>query len=408
MNLSHSLFLPIQSELSYLDLNRDLTKHLKRGHRWIYASAVLESKQRSTPFVFISYKKEILGLGFHQPESLLRFRMFCLKEEVFFNKNNPNKTLAQWSDHQWQKALSLRKSINLSETNSFRLVNGEGDGLPGLVIDIYADTAVVKFDNSEIESIYNKNELSQRLRKHFPSLQTIYLKRRHSEKNKGEILYGNLKEETQFKENNLNFTANIRDGSKTGFFLDQRDSRQLIRQFSKGLEVLNLFCYTGGFSIYAAAGGASKVTSVDIAKQAIESVEKNYDLNNLKCKTQNMALDAFEFVSQSLNSKIHFDMVITDPPSFAPNEKSIPQATAAYIKIFSESLKLVRPNGFFAASSCSSHISTSAFLEITKESFSKAKLRGTLIYFGGQPFDHPYPLAMDELRYLKFALFRLD
>ena len=101
-------------------------------------------------------------------------------------------------------------------------------------------------------------------------------------------------------------------------------------------------------------------------------------------------------------------MVIADPPSFAPNAKAIPQATAAYIKIFSDSLRLVQSNGFFAASSCSSHISTSMFLEIAKEAFSKSRRRGTLIQMGGQPFDHPYPLAMDELRYLKFALFRAD
>jgi len=115
-----------------------------------------------------------------------------------------------------------------------------------------------------------------------------------------------------------------------------------------------------------------------------------------------------EFVEKELEKKSKYDLVITDPPSFAPNEKSVPQATAAYIKIFSNSIRLVEDNGLFAASSCSSHISTEAFLEITREAFSKARKRGTLIYMGSQPVDHPYPLQMTELRYLKFALFRVE
>ncbi len=404
----NSLFSPVVEPISYLNLDRDLTKHLKRGHRWIFANAFSESKNIKPGFVYLTYKREILGLGHYQRDSALHFRMFCLSDEVHFKKNQPELTLSQWSNHQWAKAIQLRASINTSHTNCFRLVNGEGDGLPGLVIDIYANTAVIKFDNSMMESIYNKNELVQRLRHAYPNLESIYLKRRNTETDRGENLYGILPEETLFKENGLLFSANIREGSKTGFFLDQRDSRQIIRPFSHGKEVLNLFSYTGGFSIYAAAGGALKVTSVDIAEPAIKAIQTNFDLNHLKGNHQNICADAFQFLNDTIEKKHQYDMVITDPPSFAPNEKSVPQATAAYIKVFTDSIKLVKSNGLFAASSCSSHINTATFMEITKEAFSKAKRRATVVHFGGQPFDHPYPLAMDELRYLKFSLFRLD
>jgi 23S rRNA (cytosine1962-C5)-methyltransferase len=121
-----------------------------------------------------------------------------------------------------------------------------------------------------------------------------------------------------------------------------------------------------------------------------------------------MGDDAFLFIDEQIKSKQKWDLVITDPPSFAPNQKAVETATAAYTKVFANSLKLVKGNGFFAASSCSSHISTDQFLDICRESFSKTRKRGTLVYLGGQPFDHPYPLAMEELRYLKFALFRVD
>jgi 23S rRNA (cytosine1962-C5)-methyltransferase len=236
----------------------------------------------------------------------------------------------------------------------------------------------------------------------------VYFKRRNDDDEKGVNLIGTLPSEIVFKENGLLFSSNIRDAAKTGFFLDQRDNRDLIRGFSKGLNVLNLFSYTGGFSIFAAAGGAKKVTSVDVAKAAIESIDRNFKLNDLTTEHLDIATDAFEFVEKEILNKTKYDMVITDPPSFAPNEKSVPQATAAYIKIFSNSIRLVQENGFFAASSCSSHISTEAFLEITREAFSKARKRGVMIHLGAQPIDHPYPLAMTELRYLKFALFRVE
>ena len=171
---------------------------------------------------------------------------------------------------------------------------------------------------------------------------------------------------------------------------------------------MNLFSYTGGFSVFAAAGGAKSITSVDIAKVAIEAVKRNFELNNFKTEHRDIAVDAFEFVEQEIAKKSKYGLVITDPPSFAPNAKSVGAATAAYTKIFANSIKLVSENGLFAASSCSSHISTEAFLEICSEAFSKSNRRGTLIHLGAQPIDHPYPLAMTELRYLKFALFRVE
>jgi 23S rRNA (cytosine1962-C5)-methyltransferase len=396
------------TEIPTLVLQRDISKHLKRGHRWAFANAFDDKVKIKSGLSFLRYKDELLGLGICQNETQLRFRMLCLADEFFFKKNNPQKTLEIWADHQWKLALQLREAIDLSVTNSFRLINGEGDGLPGLVVDIYGNTAVVKYDNPLMEKIWNKAEIANKIITQFQKIECVYLKRRNNDDVKGENLIGTLAEETLFKENGMLFASNIRDAAKTGFFLDQRDNRYYLKNFSKNKSVLNLFSYTGGFSVFAAVGGASSITSVDIAKVAIAAVKRNFEINHLKVKTQDIATDAFDYVEQEIKAKTKFDMVITDPPSFAPNEKSVPQATAAYIKIFSDSLRLVNANGFFAASSCSSHISTPAFFDIIKEAFSKARMRGTLVHIGAQPFDHPYPLAMEELRYLKFALFRVD
>lgn len=394
--------------LPTIQLKRDVTKYLKRGHLWAFANCFDDLGKRPSGLYSLYYKKDLIGLGVLQADSNLRFRMFCLAEEPFFRKNSAAKTLKMWSEHQWKNALTVRKYFDGSDTNSFRLLNGEGDGVPGLVVDIYNTVAVIKHDHPIMEKVWNKQVLAEQIKKDFPQIECVYFKRRNDDEEKGVNLIGTLAPETIFKENGLLFSSNIRDAAKTGFFLDQRDNRALIGKFSRGLDVLNLFSYTGGFSIFAAAGGATKVTSVDVAKAAIEAISRNFEINNLKTEHLDIAVDAFDFVEKEIQNKHKYGMVITDPPSFAPNEKSVPQATAAYTKIFSNSIRLVKENGFFAASSCSSHISTEAFLEITREAFSKARKRGTLIHLGAQPIDHPYPLAMSELRYLKFALFRVE
>jgi 23S rRNA (cytosine1962-C5)-methyltransferase len=395
-------------KLPSLQLERDITKYLKRGHRWVFANCFDEKQKLTSGLHALYFKKELIGLGVVQADTQLKFRLFCLADEPYFRKNNAAKTFELWSERQWKNAVSIRRSFDLNVTNSFRLLNGEGDSTPGLVIDIYNNVAVVKHDHPVMEKIWNHSEITKKIQSEYPFVECVYLKRRNDDSEKGVNLIGSLPEETTFKENGMLFASNIRDAAKTGFFLDQRDNRALIGKLSKGLEVLNMFSYTGGFSIFAAAGGARSVTSVDIGKAAIEAVGRNFEINKLTTEHRDVATDAFDFVEKEYAQKKRYGLVITDPPSFAPNAKSVQAATAAYIKIFFSSIRLVEENGLFAASSCSSHISTEAFLEIAAEAFSKAGKRGTLIHLGAQPVDHPYPLAMSELRYLKFALFRVD
>lgn len=395
-------------KLPSIHLTRDIRKYLKRGHRWAFANCFNESEKISSGLYALYLKKELIGLGVVQADTQLRFRLFCLSDEPYFRKNSAAKTFELWSERQWKNAVKIRQSFNPDHTNSFRLLNGEGDGVPGLVIDVYNNVAVIKHDHPVMEKIWNAKALAEKIQSEFPAVTCVYLKRKNAESEKGVNIVGTLPEETVFKENGMLFTSNIRDAAKTGFFLDQRDNRNLIRGFSRGLDVLNLFSYTGGFSIFAAAGGAKSVTSVDIGKAAIAVVGQNFKLNKLGTEHRDVATDAFEFVEQEIARKAKYGLVITDPPSFAPNAKSVEAASAAYTKIFSNSIKLVEENGLFAASSCSSHISTEAFLQITSEAFSKANKRGTLIHLGAQPVDHPYPLAMSELKYLKFALFRVE
>ncbi len=408
MNIEKSLINFPEGKIPEINLTRDVTKHLKRGHRWIFADCFDQKERHKEGLSILKAKNEVIGFGLVQPDTQLRFRVLCLAEENFVRSNNIAHTMNFWSELQWKKAVALRSNFRSDLTNSFRLINGEGDGMPGLIIDIYDDTAVIKHDHPAVEKFWNHQGIAENLLRDFPFLKTIYYKRRNDEEIKGIDIFGKLKEEVLFLENGSYFASNIRDAAKTGFFLDQRDNRKLIGQFSKDKSVLNLFSYTGGFSVFAAKGGATNVTSVDIAKAAIGAASRNFEVNDLKTKHEAIAEDAFLFIDERIKEKAKWDLVITDPPSFAPNQKAVDTATEAYTKVFSQSLKLVNHNGLFAASSCSSHIGTDKFLDICRESFSKNRKRGTLVYYGGQPFDHPYPLAMEELRYLKFALFRVD
>lgn len=388
-----------------IELKRDVTKHLKQGHRWIFANCFEGVRPIKSGIHMLTFKGEQLALGIWQADTQLRFRVLVLAEDQIFRRNNMKRTLELYFESQWRKATQIRQIFDLKVTNSFRLINGEGDGFPGLIIDIYNDTAVIKHDHPIMEKVWNAKVIAEKLQQDFSQIKCVYLKRRNDADEKGENIVGELLPEVQFLENGVLFASNIRDAAKTGFFLDQRDNRRVIQNFAKDKTVLNLFSYTGGFSLFAAKGGAKEVTSVDIAKVAIQAVARNFEINQLSTTHHDIAADAFAYLEQE---KKKYDLVITDPPSFAPNEKSVEQAKNAYAKVYANSIKLVNPEGLFAASSCSSHISTKEFLEICQESFSRARKRGTLVYMGAQPADHPYPLAMEELRYLKFALFRLD
>jgi 23S rRNA (cytosine1962-C5)-methyltransferase len=234
----------------------------------------------------------------------------------------------------------------------------------------------------------------------------VYFKRKNSEEEKGLILAGECDNltEVEFLEHGVKFRTNIIDAAKTGFFLDQRENRNFIRNISKDKTLLNLFGYTGGFSVYAGLGGASKVTTVDIAPHAIKASELNWEINLLSPEMHEaICTDAFEYVKEAHEKKQQWDIVIADPPSFAPNQKSVETAKEAYTKIFADSLKLVKDGGFFAASSCSGHISFELFLELVQEALSRAKRRGKVLLVKGQPEDHPYPMALPEMRYLKFV-----
>lgn len=387
-----------------LRLSRDLTRLLKRGHPWVYAEALRQLPPTSpgAQAILLDNKKgREVAKGFYDASSKLAFRA-CSVE--------PDEALDDaWAEGRLRRALNLRQLLFNEETTGFRLFNGEGDGLPGLICDIYGDTAVFQLDGPgpagfwQIEGI--ASWVAQAL-----SLQRVYLRTQARREGDSRMLRGKLPEApVSFLENGIQFTADIVQGQKTGFFLDQRENRQAIKTIARDRRVLNVFGYTGGFSVYAGLGGASKVTTVDIAAPALKVAEEHWRLNDLPPdKHSSVKADAFEFLAEAAQKKRRWDLVVVDPPSFAPSKEAVNKAVTAYQNLIAAAAAVTTSDGLLAAASCSSHIDLPTFLSICEEAVSKARRRAILLQVNSQPPDHPTPLPLPEFRYLKFILMRVE
>jgi len=383
-----------------LQLNRDLTRSLKRGHPWVFADA-LRSRPKARPgslaLLLDKQGRQKLAWGFYDPDSPLAFRVCSLDYD-----HKPDEA---WVEQRLTQALTLRQALFDERTTGFRLCNGEGDGLPGLVCDIYGDTAVLRLDGEGPGHFWNVEGIAGWMAGNL-SLKRVYQRWRRRGDAAGRTLLGDTPTEAiPFFENDHHFTADVVNGQKTGFFLDQRDNRQRLGRLAAGKRVLNLFGYTGGFSVYAGLGGAAHVTTVDLAQPALDAAGHHWQLNGLSPDKHHLvAADAFTFLDEAAKQGRAWEMVILDPPSFAPAKKAVPQAIAAYRNLIAAGAAVTTPDGLLAAASCSSHVSQEMFLDACEAAVSRARRRATILSISGQPPDHPAPLVAPELRYLKFVL----
>lgn len=385
-----------------LRLRKELTRSIKRGHVWLYSDAIDIVPAASGSVAILSDRRgdKRLASGIYDPQHAIPLRI-C--------RTQPPWTLDdQWLAQQLQSAIALRRAAFDDRTTGYRLVAGEGDGLPGLIVDIYARTAVIKLDGGAPEAFYQPPAIAQWLCQRLP-LDCVVLRTRQRGR-AGEALVGDVPEApVAFLENGLRFTADVVHGQKTGFFLDQRDNRALVGRLAGGCRMLNLFSFNGGFSVAAGRGGATQVTSVDIAAPAIAAAEEHWLMNDLPAAAhEGVVADCFEFLESAASERLTWDLVVCDPPSFAPNEKSKDKAIAAYGRLAQLSARVTRPQGLLGLASCSSHVDAGTFRELNAEAFGRGRRCATLLAECSQPIDHPTPLAMPELRYLKFQLFRLD
>lgn len=386
-----------------IKLTRNLRKTILRGHPWVYREAVgpVGKQPKATLCQVLDAKGEELAWAMYDPHCPLSLRILSLE------KAPPS--LATY-EKRFAKAYALRKTIQSEKTNAYRLFNGEGDYLPGLVCDVYGNIAVVQFDGEGPSEFWDKKHIAEWLLAN-THCQTVIEKMRRNTERTIDLLGGEplVENEITISENGALFRVNLEKGQKTGFFLDQRDNRNYVRQMSEGKSVLNLFSYSGGFSIYAGLGKARKVASLDIAKGAIDLANENWRLNGLDPENHTgICMDVFEYLQANKSEAEMWDHIIVDPPSMGHSEDNKAIAFAKYVELFTAAAKRVKPQGEFSVSSCSSHIAFDDFFEIINEALSAARRKGQILRVSGQGADHPFPHICKELRYLKYVHLTLD
>lgn len=383
-----------------IKLSRNLRRTILQGHPWVYKDAVTAPTapvERAQLCQVLDTKGEALGWAIYDPHCPLSLRILTTQEAppsaLFFEKK-------------FTRANELRNSVRSELTNAYRLFNGEGDLLPGLICDVYNKVAVVQFDGQGPSEFWDKKIIAEWLLKNTECV-TVIEKTRRSPTRSTELIGGvETENEVVIKENGVLFKVNLEKGQKTGFFLDQRENRHHVRQSSRNKSVLNLFSYTGGFSVYAGLGHASKVASLDVSKGAIQSAEEHWAMNGLDpAKHIGLCVDVFEYLNGAPEM---WDHIIVDPPSMSHSEDQNSVAKSKYIELFAAAAKRVKKGGELSLSSCSSHITHQDFFDITNECLSVARRTGQILRVGGQGPDHPFPHACHEFRYLKFVHLILD
>lgn len=374
---------------------------LRRFHPWVFSGAVAckpDNLREGELVSVFSHEGNFLGKGHYQIGSIA-VRILSFKDETidtsFFLRR-------------FENAYAMRVALGLvSDTNNtYRLVHGEGDGLPGLIIDVYGNTAVVQAHSVGMHEA--RTELTEALRKAIPdnSICNIFYKSEGTLPFKADIepedgyLFGGQNVDTAAMENGLKFRIDWLKGQKTGFFIDQRENRHLLQAYARNRRVLNMFCYTGGFSVYALRGGAELVHSVDSSAKAIMLTDENVRLNfGEESRHTSYAEDAFKFPKQI--NKGAYDVMVLDPPAFAKHRGAINNALQGYKKLNLAAMEKIAPGGVLFTFSCSQVISKEQFRLAV---FSAAAISGRnvrILHQLTQPADHPINIYHPEGEYLK-------
>jgi len=368
-------------------------KSIQRRHPWIFSGAVYGVSREINDGEMVDVvdsKNQHLGTGYFSDKGSIVVRILAFGDEPFSENFWAAKLQSAW-ELRW-------KLLDLEVTNAFRVIHGEGDGIPGLIIDYYDKNWVIQAHSTGI--FLQIEKIAEAIQSNFSTYcETIYCKSSGTLPNTGTdyFLFGN-KAATVARENNILFSVNWVEGQKTGFFLDQRDNRKLLGEFSKDKKVLNTFCYTGGFSIYAMSAGAELVTSVDISQKAVDLAASNMELNFPNANHQAVADDVFNFMKE--NHQI-YDVIVLDPPAFAKSIKSKHTATQAYKRLNIAGLKALAPNGILFTFSCSQVIDDVLFYNTVAAAAIETGRNIRVLHKLEQGPDHPTNIYHPEGHYLK-------
>ena len=377
--------------------------YIRAGHPWVFGDSVREQNRDGTAgelAVIFDRADKFLAVGFFDPESPIRVRVLHVGKPLTID--------AEFWRTRLDASVRRRDGLFDKQTTGYRLINGESDGWPGLVLDRYDQTLVIKIYTAawverleEISTLIQERlkpdgivlRMSRNLERQPPARRDgEWLVRKRAGPEAGVTIV--------FSESGLKFEADVLRGQKTGFFLDQRENRRIVESLARGRTVLNAFSFSGGFSLYAARGGAKSVTDLDISAHALDSARRNFALNwpaTTPCNSESIQADAFAWLAE--NGDRHFDLVVLDPPSLAKREVERTGAIRAYGKLVTDGLKHLAPGGILVAASCSAHVSAEEFFTAARAAAQGAGRRFTELQTTGHASDHH--ASFREAEYLK-------
>jgi len=396
-----------------LRVSAQAERALRAGHPWLFESSVQEQSHDGQPgdlAVAFDHKGRFLAVGLFDPHSPIRVHVL--------QHGRPATINVAWFCERLQAAARLRAPLLEGDTNGYRLVYGENDGLPGLVVDRYDRTLVLKLYTAAW--VPHLQDVLAALQDVLPAERCV-LRLSRAVRGLPGSLYGledgpilsgtDLLGPALFRENGLCFEADPLHGQKTGFFLDQRENRARVEKWAAGKRVLDVFAYSGGFSVYAARGGACEVVSLDLSRPALAAAERNWVLNQdqpgvAACHHELLAADAFHALADLARRARRFDLLIVDPPSFAKQQYEVPRALAAYARLTRLALGVLRPEGMLVMASCSSRVSADTFFATVHRAALQTGRPLREIVRTGHALDHP--VRFKEGAYLKclFAVAR--
>ena len=394
------------NEYPLVTLLKGREKRFESGHQWIFSNELnpMDIRPEAGDIVNIGNTAgKILGVGFYHPHSLISVRLLSRKQIIVDEA---------FLEERISQAIQFRHKFLTKDNNAARLVHAESDGLPGLIVDRYANTLVLQILSagmdrqrniviSILKKLVNPDRIILRNDHPMRKLENLNLEK--------QIVFGTDNDiPLMITENSVHFLVDPLNGQKTGFYIDQRDNRMMFRKYiNSGDRVLDAFCHSGGFALNAALAGAGEVLAVDDSGPVLEIARENYRINGFEHIITSRKADMMKLLPEMVQIKSRFDAINLDPPSFAANRKSVGAALRGYRKIHRAALTILTPGGILATSSCSHHITEDAFMETVQKAGRDTGKQVQLIYRGSNPPDHPILPEMPETGYLKFLIFRL-
>jgi 23S rRNA (cytosine1962-C5)-methyltransferase len=381
---------------------------VRKGHPWVFDQSIIKQNREGNPgdiaVIFDQRKDKFLACGFYDPESPIRIKIL--------QANTPTTLNREWFKDKIETAYAKRLPLFETDTNGYRLLYGENDGLPSLVADVYDKVLVVKL-YAQIWIPYLKEVLPELIEISKTEAVVLRLSRNVQKAGSphglrdGQILHGSLENEViPYREHGVTFSANVVRGHKTGAFLDHRANRKKVGEMAAGKTLLDVFAYAGGFSVHALVRGASAVTSLDISAQALEVAKQNAALNAFTGTHSILVGDAFKALDDLAAKNQQFDLVVIDPPSFAKSKTEVDRALHSYEKLALLGVRLVRKPGILVLASCSSRVSAEEFFELTERTVGKVVPDYTILEKTQHDVDHP--IGFPEGAYLKCIYFKLS